>query len=124
MNPILFNILFKKTKHNHQEERIRYYNEWSERIENRLATQFHEHFRMSKSKFNTIKKSLFDHVKNISQEEFRLRLLVALTCISHKVAYRMIKSSLDYHYHRHSGKLIIFYIYIYSNQWLFIYKTS
>ena len=86
MNPILFNILFKKTKHNHQVERIKYSNERSERIEDLSATQFHEHFRMSKSQFNTIEENLFDHTKNISQEEFRLRLLVTLTYISHKVA--------------------------------------
>ena len=46
---------------------------------------------MSKSQFNNIEENLFDHTNNISQEEFRLRLLVTLTYISHKVAYRMIR---------------------------------
>ena len=91
MNPILFNILFKKTKNNHQVEMIKYSNEWSERIEDLSTTQFHEHFRMSKSQFDTIEENLYDHTKNISQKEFRLRLLVTLTYISHKVAYRIIR---------------------------------
>ena len=91
MNPIIFNILFKKVKKNFQVERVCYSNEWSQRIEELSETQFQEHFQMRKIQFSGIEEILFSHAKNIGQGEFRHRLLVTLTYISHKVAYRMIR---------------------------------
>ena len=68
MNPIIFNILFKKRKKNSPIERVCYSNEWSQRIEELLETKFHEHFRMSKIQFSEIEEILFGHAKNIGQE--------------------------------------------------------
>ena len=91
MNPIIFYILFKKVKKNCHKERVCYFNEWSKIIEELSETQFHEHFRMSKIQFSEIERNFVYHTKNIGQEEFRLRLLVILIYINHKVACLMIR---------------------------------
>ena len=91
MNPIIFNILSKKSKKSCQIERVCYSNKWSQRIEELPETQFHEHFRMNKVQFSEIEEILFGHTKDIRQEEFRLWLLVTLTYTNHKVVYTMIR---------------------------------